>query len=636
MVFRSKGKLAASVSLAAMLALSPVAAPVATALAADGNAGVGVEAEDAETYTVTFIFGNGLNDDKVETYEAGKRVSRPTGYLAAEGETIYGWYTDPELTNEYYFNTGIDQDLVLYAKWGESEHTVTYWNETSYDDMTDATPYLVETVEHGKTHPRPDDPPARDGYKFEAWYSDKECTQRYNFRAVKADTDVYAGWTKDPTVTYYLSPESKEPFYTVTVDLDLSPDEQRELLNKSAAFEHLKVEIPEGYEFDGFYTTPDYSGSKFTNFGGVKEDTTLYVKFKQTPVVTYDFQLEGVEDQTVDVYLGDYADPMTYDGNEGNVIAGWYTDPGCTEEYDFTEPVMGDMTLYAKWGVARSVTFDDGVDGNEDVVSTVANGEPVAKPADPVREGYDFAGWYTDEACTVAYDFAAPVEGDMTLYAKWDAKQLSVTFDDGVDGNDDVVSTVDYGEPVSEPADPTREGYDFAGWYTDEACTVAYDFTKPVTGDMTLYAKWDQKSAAMYRLYNPYTGEHFYTSSAFERDSLVSVGWESEGEGWVAPSAGAPVYRLYNPYVEGGDHHYTLSVVERDSLVEAGWEYEGVGWYSASDEDGNAIKGAVPIYRQYNPYATTGTHNYTTSEVERDSLVAAGWNDEGIAWYGIR
>ena len=565
MDFGSKGKLAATAGLAAVLALSPVAAPVATALAADGNTETGVEAQDAETYTVTFIFGNDLNEDKVETYEAGKRVSRPTGYLATEGETIYGWYTDPELTNEYYFNTGIDQNLVLYAKWGESEHTVTYWNETSYDDMTDATPYLVETVEHGKTHPRPDDPPARDGYKFEAWYSDKECTQRYNFRAVKSDTDVYAGWTKDPTVTYYLSPESKEPFYTVTVDLDLSPDEQRELLNKSAAFEHLDVEIPEGYEFDGFYTTPDYSGSKFTNFGGVKEDTTLYVKFKQTPVVTYDFQLEGVEDQTADVYLGDYADPVTYDGNEGYVIAGWYTDPECTEEYDFTEPVMGDMTLYAKWGVARYVTFDDGVDGTEDVVSTVANGEPVAKPADPVREGYDFAGWYTDEACTVAYDFAAPVEGDMTLYAKW-----------------------------------------------------------------------DQKSAAMYRLYNPYTGEHFYTSSAVERDSLVLVGWESEGEGWVAPSEGAPVYRLYNPYVEGGDHHYTLSAFERDSLVKAGWRYEGVGWYSASDADGNPVTGAVPIYRQYNPYATTGTHNYTTSEVESDSLVAAGWNDEGVAWYGIR
>ena len=508
MDFRSKGKLAATAGLAAVLALSPVAAPVATALAADGNTETGVEAQDAETYTVTFIFGDDLNEDKVETYEAGKRVSRPTGYQVTKGETIYGWYTDPELTNEYYFNTGIDQNLVLYAKWGESEHTVTYWNETSYDDMTDAVPYLVQTVEHGRTHPRPDDPPERDGYKFEAWYSDKECTQRYNFRAVEADTDVYAGWTKDPTVTYYLSPESREPFYTVTVDLDLSPDEQRELLNKTAAFKHLDVEIPEDYEFDGFYTTPDYSGSKFTNWGGVREDTTLYVKFKQTPVVTYDFQLEGVEDQTAEVYFGDYADPMTYDDNEGYVIAGWYTDPECTEEYDFTEPVMGDMTLYAKW----------------------------------------------------------------------DAKQLSVTFDDGVDGNEDVVSTVDYGEPVAEPADPVREGYDFAGWYTDEACTVAYDFAAPVEGDMTLYAKWNQ-TVAMYRLYNPYTGEHFYTSSTDERDSLVLVGWKDEGKGWVAPSSGAKVYRLYNPYVEGGDHHYTLSADERDHLVSVGWKDEGVAWY---------------------------------------------------------
>lgn len=64
--------------------------------------------------------------------------------------------------------------------------------------------------------------------------------------------------------------------------------------------------------------------------------------------------------------------------------------------------------------------------------------------------------------------------------------------------------------------------------------------------------------------------------------------------------------------------------------------YEGVEWYSASDADGNPVTGAVPLWRQYNPYAATGTHNYTTSEAERDSLVAAGWLPEGIAWYGIR
>ncbi|MBS6400794.1 MAG: hypothetical protein KH396_02445, partial [Atopobiaceae bacterium] len=83
------------------------------------------------------------------------------------------------------------------------------------------------------------------------------------------------------------------------------------------------------------------------------------------------------------------------------------------------------------------------------------------------------------------------------------------------------------------------------------------------------------------------------------------------------------------PYAPGGDHHYTMSASERDSLVEAGWRYEGVGWYS-DDSRG------VALYRQYNPYAATGSHNYTASKAENDSLVTAGWRAEGVAWYGVK
>lgn len=134
----------------------------------------------------------------------------------------------------------------------------------------------------------------------------------------------------------------------------------------------------------------------------------------------------------------------------------------------------------------------------------------------------------------------------------------------------------------------------------------------------------------MHRLYNRYTGEHFYTASTKERDSLKSVGWTYEGTGWTAPkSSKTPVYRLYNPYVKGGDHHYTVSAKERDTLRTAGWRYEGVGWYSDDAK-------AVPLYRQYNPYAVTGTHNYTTSKKENDHLLSVGWKYEGIAWYGVK
>ena len=140
----------------------------------------------------------------------------------------------------------------------------------------------------------------------------------------------------------------------------------------------------------------------------------------------------------------------------------------------------------------------------------------------------------------------------------------------------------------------------------------------------------DSPAVSMYRLYNKYTGEHFYTGSESERDGLVAAGWTYEGVGWTAPeTSGAPVYRLYNPYAPGGDHHYTMSASERDSLVEAGWRYEGVGWFS-DDSRG------VALYRQYNPYAATGSHNYTASKAENDSLVTAGWRAEGVAWYGVK
>lgn len=45
-----------------------------------------------------------------------------------------------------------------------------------------------------------------------------------------------------------------------------------------------------------------------------------------------------------------------------------------------------------------------------------------------------------------------------------------------------------------KPADPTRDGYTFGGWFTDEACVQAYDFSTPVTADLTLYAKWTKNA----------------------------------------------------------------------------------------------------------------------------------------------
>lgn len=135
------------------------------------------------------------------------------------------------------------------------------------------------------------------------------------------------------------------------------------------------------------------------------------------------------------------------------------------------------------------------------------------------------------------------------------------------------------------------------------------------------------EAADMHRLYNPNSGEHFYTANTGEKNHLVKVGWKSEGIGWIAPSSGNAVYRLYNK--NAGDHHYTMNANEKNHLVKVGWKYEGIGWYSDA-------KKAVPLYRAYNPNAKAGSHNYTVNYAEQKNLLKHGWRNEGIAWYGIK
>ncbi|MSS25359.1 MULTISPECIES: DUF4430 domain-containing protein [unclassified Collinsella] len=79
---------------------------------------------------------------------------------------------------------------------------------------------------------------------------------------------------------------------------------------------------------------------------------------------------------------------------------------------------INDSGTLFKLTAGVKVSFSAGEGSKVDFQTTAANGS-IAKPADPTREGYTFAGWYTDEACTEAYDFSVAVTADMTLYAKW-------------------------------------------------------------------------------------------------------------------------------------------------------------------------------------------------------------------------
>lgn len=132
----------------------------------------------------------------------------------------------------------------------------------------------------------------------------------------------------------------------------------------------------------------------------------------------------------------------------------------------------------------------------------------------------------------------------------------------------------------------------------------------------------------LYRVYNPNTGEHFYTENVDERNWLNDQGWIFEDYGgWVTPKTGEPVYRLYNP--NAGDHFYTKSVAEYDWLQQQGWIQEGHSFFSSDDV-------TAPVYRSYNKNATAaGAHMFTISKDEHDGLVNAGWINENIQFYAV-
>lgn len=125
---------------------------------------------------------------------------------------------------------------------------------------------------------------------------------------------------------------------------------------------------------------------------------------------------------------------------------------------------------------------------------------------------------------------------------------------------------------------------------------------------------------AVYRLYNPNSGFHMFTSNHGEAQALSDAGWSDEGVGWKQGNGGR-VYRLYNP--NAGDHFFTTGLLEVVECVMAGWKLEGVGFKQGS---------AKNIYRLYNP--NTSEHFFTASEGERDNLKNCGWRDEGVGFMG--
>ena len=245
------------------------------------------------------------------------------------------------------------------------------------------------------------------------------------------------------------------------------------------------------------------------------------------------------------------------------------------------------------------ITFDS-LGGSEVSPIQVKRGTKLPKPANPTRSGYTFTGWYTDEACTAAYDFSVPATGNLTLYAKWDVKEYTVTFHTGDGSPVEAQNVVHGGTAVKPESDPTREGCTFGGWYTDEACTEAYDFSAPVTGNLTLYAKWEAEAYTV--TFN--TGD----GSQVEAQTVVHGGTAAKPEsdptregctfgGWFTDEACATAYDFGTP-------------VTRDLTLYAKWTAipsQPSGGGSSSGGGGGSGSGSSTTTTTSNPDGSTTT-----------------------------
>ena len=144
----------------------------------------------------------------------------------------------------------------------------------------------------------------------------------------------------------------------------------------------------------------------------------------------------------------------------GYTFGGWYSDAGLTQPYVFSTIPTQDITVYAKWEIRQqTITFNS--NGGSTVAAITQNyGTTVSAPATPTKNGYTFGGWYSDAGLTQPYVFSTIPTQDITVYAKWEIRQQTITFNSN-GGSTVAAITQNYGTTVSAPATPTKNGYTF-------------------------------------------------------------------------------------------------------------------------------------------------------------------------------
>lgn len=204
-----------------------------------------------------------------------------------------------------------------------------------------------------------------------------------------------------------FDPDNGEPTVTKFIDND-----------KNSKFTELVPEpTKENYTFAGWY-----NGNEKFDFTTVPTgDVTLTAKWTANDYYVSFVTEHGDPPTSQNVkYNGTANDPGKL-SEDGYTFIGWYTDDTYDTEFDFTQPITGNTTVYAKWTAKDYEVSFITEHGKTPTSQNVPYNKTATNPGELTAEGYTFIGWYTDHTCTTEFDFSTPITGDTSLLLEKDA-----------------------------------------------------------------------------------------------------------------------------------------------------------------------------------------------------------------------
>lgn len=421
------------------------------------------EAADVGYTVVDYIEGtNGTYEAQTPVKMSG-RTEEKVSPVPAERT---GFVTPPQLTE----TVKADGSLVINYYYARNKYTQTFKSEKETENGTETEVIADGNYRYGTMMPTP--AVYRPGYEFLGWEDEEGAGVP---KEVPSENKTYiAKWKALEGITYtvkYYVQNTDNSGYSLSETAALTGQMGEEVTAKAADLDekvyHLKGELPKGT---------------------IKADGSLVLK------VYYDlneykltFDAKGGEsDQTeVTARYGDkIASPMPT--RKGYVFEGWYTDKDFKNRFDGTMPDK-DLTLYAKQTpVMSSYTvyhYKESVDGSyfgltdEEVLSGLTESEVTPQPK-------QYEGFTSPEAKTGQVNGW----GGPDIWYRYTRNSYNLTYVLN-NGEDNKISKVRYEADITNT--PSRTGYAFAGWYTDEALTQSYVQTTMPAHDLTLYAKWE-------------------------------------------------------------------------------------------------------------------------------------------------